>query len=68
MRIINWTPIFEKYPGKWVALKHDEKTVVVASKSAKVAFEKARKAGVKVPILMKVPTESLPYVGESSPK
>lgn len=66
MEFINWTSIFEKYPGKWVALKKDEKTVVSAAKNAKVAFEKARKAGVKVPILLKVPTESLPYVGQLS--
>lgn len=66
MKPINWVPIFEKYAGKWVALKKDEKTVVAAEKSAKKAFEKAQKAGVKVPILLKVPVEQLPYVGQAS--
>ena len=26
---INWTTIYKKYRGQWVALKSDEKTVVV---------------------------------------
>ena len=41
----------------------DLKTVIAASMDAKKAYGKARKAGVKVPILMKIPQESLPYVG-----
>ncbi|MBI2007281.1 MAG: hypothetical protein HYS83_01070 [Candidatus Blackburnbacteria bacterium] len=64
MQTINWAPIFEKYPGMWVALKEDEKTVIAVSKSPKTAFANARKAGIKVPILLRVPTESLPYVGQ----
>lgn len=63
MKPIDWKPIFKKYPGKWVALEEDHKTVVASSKDAKKAFEKAKKAGVEIPFLFKVPKESLPYVG-----
>lgn len=66
MKPINWTPIFEKYPGMWVALKEDEVTVVAASKSAKTAADGAKKKGLKIPILLKVPSRSLPYVGANS--
>ncbi len=68
MQPINWTPIFEKYAGKWVALKGDEETVVASGENAKTVFEKAKKSGVKIPILLKVPTESLPYIGQFSSK
>ena len=63
MKPINWTHIFEKYPGKWVALKSDHKTVVASSEDAKKVYEEAKKAGVAIPFLFKVPKESLPYVG-----
>ncbi|GEM_PF-376841 len=54
---INWTEIFEKYKGMWIALAEDEKTVVASSKNAGDAYEKAKKKGVKVPIMFSVPRE-----------
>lgn len=63
MKAINWTTIFEKYPGKWVALKSDHKTVVSSSEDAKKAYKEAKKKGIAIPFLFKVPKESLPYVG-----
>lgn len=68
MRPTNWSSIFKKYAGKWIALTEDESAVVTSSESAKTAFNKSRSQGIKVPILMKVPKESLPYVGQSSNK
>jgi len=60
---IDWTKIYKKYKGLWVVLDEKERKVVAFDKEAKKAFEKARKKGVKIPILFKVPTEVIPYVG-----
>jgi hypothetical protein len=60
---IDWTKIYKKYKGLWVVLDERERKVVAFDKEAKKAFEKARKKGVKIPILFKVPTEVIPYVG-----
>ena len=63
MKPISRIPVQRKYPGKWVAFKEDLVTVAGVGKTAKEAHEKAKKKGVKVPSLFKVPSESLPYVG-----
>lgn len=60
---IDWTKIYKKYKGRWVALKADEKTVVASGRSAKEAWDKAQKIGYKKPILTKMPPKLLPYVG-----
>ncbi len=60
---INWTEIYKKYKGQWVALAEDEKTVVAASKDAKDAYEQAQKKGLKVPIMFNVPLEANGHVG-----
>lgn len=60
---IDWTKIFNKYKGLWVALKDDEKTVLSSGKTLKEAFKKATEKGYKKPIMMRVPTDILPYVG-----
>jgi len=63
MAAIDWTKIYEKYKGLWIALDEKEKKVIAFDKEAKKAFEKARKKGIKIPILFKVPSEIIPYVG-----
>ena len=60
---IDWTKIFQKYKGKWVALKDDEKTVVASGSTAKEAWERAQSKGFKKPILTRMPTKLIPYVG-----
>ncbi len=60
---IDWTKIYKKYKGLWVALKDDEKTVVASGKTAKEVWEKAQKMGHKMPILTKMPERLVPYVG-----
>lgn len=64
---IDWTKIYKRYRGLWVALKDDEETVVGAGKTAKEALAEARAKGYNDPILHRVPTEVLPYVGTSFP-
>lgn len=60
---IDWTNIYKKYKGLWVALKNDEKTVVASGKTAKEAWVKAQKRGFTKPILSRMPTKLIPYVG-----
>lgn len=61
--MIDFTSIFLKYPGKWVALKQDEKTVVSVSKDAQKVYKTAILKGEKKPVLMKVPSDSTYYIG-----
>lgn len=60
---IDWTKIYKKYKGLWVALKDDEKTVVGSGKTAKEALEKAQKMGYENPILTRMPERIITYVG-----
>ena len=60
---IDWTTIYKKYKGLWVALLDDEITVVGSGISLSKALDEAKKRGADNPIVMKVPTEILPYIG-----
>ncbi len=60
---IDWTKIYKKYKGLWVALKDDEKTVVGSGKTIKEAWKQAQKKGFGNPIFFRVPTKIIPYVG-----
>lgn len=63
MKPKDWTHLHPQYAGKWVAFDKDEETVVASGKSIKKVFQEARRKGVEIPYLFKVPTLSLPYVG-----
>ena len=60
---IDWTKICKKYKGLWVGLKSDKKTVVASGRTVMEVMEKSQKKGYKYPILFRVPTKILPYVG-----
>lgn len=60
---IDWTKLFKKYKGLWVALTEDEQTVVGSGKNAKSALEDAARHGIVRPILMKMPPKLVSYVG-----
>ena len=60
---IDWTTIFEKYKGLWVALKDDEQTVVGSGKTLQEALEEASKNGYDEPIVTRMPQELFPFVG-----
>jgi len=60
---IDWTKIYKKYKGLWVALEDDEKTIIAKSKTAHDVLKKAREKGYENPILFRVPTKIIPYVG-----
>ena len=59
----DWTKIYKKYKGLWVALKDDEITVVGSGKTAREAWDKARTNGYKKPILTRMPDRLVSYVG-----
>lgn len=63
MNAIDWTKIYQKYKGLWVALKDDEVTVVSSGKTAKEASDKAKKAGFAKPILSHMPEKLVTYIG-----
>ena len=50
----DWTHLFDKYRGKWVALADDETTVLAAADTAKEAYAAAIKR-TTLPILHQVP-------------
>ena len=60
---ISWMGIYKKYKGLWVALEDDEVTVIASGKTAKEVLQKARMKGREEPILFRVPTEIIPYIG-----
>lgn len=60
---IDWTKIVIKYKGLWIGLKDDETTVIASGKSVVEVMDKAKKKGFPKPILFRVPTKILPYVG-----
>jgi len=60
---IDWTKIYKRYKGLWVALKEDEITVIAAGKTAKEAWEKAQGKGYAKPILTHMPEKLVTYVG-----
>ncbi len=60
---IDWTKIYKKYKGLWVALAEDEQTVLGAGKTAKEALLQANKKGAKSPILTRMPESIVSYVG-----
>jgi hypothetical protein len=61
--VIDWTKIYKKYKGLWVALKDDEETVISSGRTLEVAAKKAELKGFDNPIFMKVPKKQAYFVG-----
>ncbi len=60
---IDWTNIYKKYKGLWVALKDDEVSVIASGKTVKEVMNKSQNEGFSEPILFKVPERIIPYIG-----
>lgn len=60
---IDWTKIYTRYKGRWVAMKDDEQTVVGSGKTAREALEQARAQGYPKPILTRMPNKLVTYIG-----
>lgn len=59
---MDFTEIYRKYKGLWVALSSDEKKVVGKSRTVNGAVRQAQEKGIKTPYLFKVPTKIISYV------
>lgn len=60
---IDWTKIYKKYKGQWIALKNDEKTIIASGKKVKEVMKISKEKGFDLPILFLVPIESSAYIG-----
>ncbi|MGQ2985484.1 hypothetical protein [Flavobacterium sp.] len=60
---IDWTMIYKKHKGQWVALADDEQTVLGVGKKITDARFQALKKGVNDPIMMRVPENLQAFVG-----
>jgi len=60
---IDWSGVYKKYKGQWVAFADDETTVVGYGKTAQTALKKAIANGYQEPILSKMPDELITYIG-----
>ncbi len=59
----DWTKIYKKYKGLWVALADDEATVLGFGATAKEAIAKAQKKTTKTPFLTRMPENLSAYIG-----
>jgi hypothetical protein len=59
----DFSEIYKNYKGQWVALTGDEEKVVASGKKVSSVLDEAKTKGVRKPILFKVPTKVIPYVG-----
>ena len=59
----DWTNLYRKYKGLWVALAEDEETVLGIGKTAREALEQAKKKTPKTPFLTRMPENLASYVG-----
>jgi hypothetical protein len=59
----DWSKIYKKYKGLWVALADDELTVLSSGQKLSEVILKAKKKGNKDPIMMRVPDNMNAYVG-----
>lgn len=59
----DWTNIYKKYKGMWVALAEDEVTVLGVGKTAREALQKAKETSSARPTLTRMPENLNAYAG-----
>lgn len=59
---MDFTQIYKKHKGLWVALSPNEEKVIGKGRTVKVAVDQAHKKGVATPYLFKVPNKLISYV------
>ena len=59
----DWTQIYKKYKGRWVAFLDDERTIFGSGKTATEALAQAQKKGTVSPILVRMPEDLRTYAG-----
>lgn len=65
MAAIDWTEIYKRYKGMWVALKDDEQTVISSGKTLRETAQKAKTKGFVKPIFMRVPQKVGYFAGKT---
>lgn len=60
---IDWTKLYKRYKGMWVALLDDEQTVVGSGKTLEEALRRARYKGINSPIVSRMPENLDAYIG-----
>jgi Family of unknown function (DUF5678) len=63
MVYINWTHLYEKYGGSWVALDDDEETVVGSGYTPEEALHEAKASGHKDAALTFVAEDVTTFAG-----
>lgn len=63
MKAIDWTKIYKKYKGQWVAMADDEITVIASGYNPQEVLKKSAERGYIHPILNRIPTEIIDFVG-----
>ncbi len=61
--IKDWTQLYKKHRGQWVALAKDEKTVLGSGKTVSIAVKQAKEKTKETPFLTRVPSKLVSYVG-----
>ncbi|MDO8407877.1 MAG: DUF5678 domain-containing protein [bacterium] len=59
----DWSKLYKKYKGLWVALAKDEETVLGVGATAQEALKKAQEKSSQTPFLTHVPETLNAYVG-----
>ena len=59
----DWSNLYRKYKGMWVALADDQATVLGVGKTVKEAVAKAKIKSAKTPFLTRVPETLDAYAG-----
>ena len=63
MKALDWTHLFKRYRGKWVALKKDGRTVAGSGGTLRAAKRAADKKGCSDVYLTRVPTKLTNFIG-----
>lgn len=59
----DWSKLYKRYKGLWVALAEDDSTVLGVGKTVQEAVMAARKKTDKTPFLTRMPETLSAYVG-----
>jgi Family of unknown function (DUF5678) len=62
MAVIDMRRIEKKYVGLWVALNDSRTNVAGYGNTIETAIAKAKKRGIKDPILTKIPSDNMGYL------
>lgn len=59
----DWSKLYKKYKGMWIALAKNESTVLGFGKTASEALKKSQKKTSKTPTLVYMPKDLKSFVG-----